>query len=192
MSWKIEQTAVTNGCKFRIKVGAVYLSRQKMLELMASNDEFADWYTQLLVATNYPAAYWEHPPLTKSALNLPAEFVVLDAPSLLNKRSDQQTFADHFDIAANVAVFPSLGKDALLIAPCPVKSKQSYRHLLEFLRTAPVRQIHDLWRTVGEESLAAVATRPFWLSTSGLGVPWLHIRLDSTPKYYQHEPYKTV
>jgi hypothetical protein len=28
-----------------------------------------------------------------------------------------------------------------------------------------------------------------WLSTSGLGVAWLHIRLDSTPKYYQHQPY---
>jgi hypothetical protein len=29
-----------------------------------------------------------------------------------------------------------------------------------------------------------------WLSTSGLGVSWLHMRLDSTPKYYNWQPYK--
>ena len=31
---------------------------------------------------------------------------------------------------------------------------------------------------------------PVWTSTSGLGVYWLHVRLDSRPKYYQHQPFK--
>ena len=31
-----------------------------------------------------------------------------------------------------------------------------------------------------------------WVSTSGLGVYWLHVRLDSYPKYYQHAPYKNA
>lgn len=30
---------------------------------------------------------------------------------------------------------------------------------------------------------------PIWLNTAGAGVPWLHIRLDSRPKYYRYQPY---
>mmetsp|Transcript_9405 Transcript_9405/g.21189 ORF Transcript_9405/g.21189 Transcript_9405/m.21189 type:complete len:541 (+) Transcript_9405:444-2066(+) len=30
------------------------------------------------------------------------------------------------------------------------------------------------------------AADPVWLSTSGMGVPWLHVRLDSSPKYYTY------
>jgi hypothetical protein len=29
-----------------------------------------------------------------------------------------------------------------------------------------------------------------WMSTSGLGVHWVHMRMDSNPKYYSHKPYK--
>jgi hypothetical protein len=31
-----------------------------------------------------------------------------------------------------------------------------------------------------------------WLSTSGLGVLYLHFRIDTVPKYYSHVPYKTI
>ena len=31
--------------------------------------------------------------------------------------------------------------------------------------------------------------KPVWLSTAGLGVGWLHVRLDDRPKYYRHAPY---
>jgi hypothetical protein len=29
-----------------------------------------------------------------------------------------------------------------------------------------------------------------WISTIELGVSWLHVRIDSTPKYYHYTPYK--
>jgi len=29
-----------------------------------------------------------------------------------------------------------------------------------------------------------------WLSTAGMGVSWLHVRLDDRPKYYGHRPYR--
>jgi hypothetical protein len=32
--------------------------------------------------------------------------------------------------------------------------------------------------------------RPLWVSTSGLGVSWLHLRFDRRPKYYTHAPYR--
>ena len=31
--------------------------------------------------------------------------------------------------------------------------------------------------------------RPLWLNTSGAAVAWLHVRLDSSPKYYRHREY---
>lgn len=34
------------------------------------------------------------------------------------------------------------------------------------------------------------SNRAVWFSTSGLGIAWLHFRLDSTPKYYSFAPYK--
>jgi len=29
-----------------------------------------------------------------------------------------------------------------------------------------------------------------WVSTAGLGVYWLHMRVDPKPKYYKHQAYK--
>ena len=31
-----------------------------------------------------------------------------------------------------------------------------------------------------------------WLSTAGMGVYWLHVRVDSRPKYYRYQGYKTL
>jgi hypothetical protein len=31
-----------------------------------------------------------------------------------------------------------------------------------------------------------------WLSTAGMGVPWLHVRLDDRPKDYGHRPYRNL
>ena len=35
-----------------------------------------------------------------------------------------------------------------------------------------------------------VNDKPTWLSTAGMGVAWLHVRLDQRPKYYAHRPYR--
>lgn len=71
----------------------------------------------------------------------------------------------------------------------------TYTHLASFLRGAPSEQVHTLWQRVGmelEARLVAQGARdiPTWTSTSGLGVSWLHVRLDSRPKYYQYRPFK--
>jgi len=44
---------------------------------------------------------------------------------------------------------------------------------------------------LAREALARLSDRPLWISTAGMGVNWLHVRLDSRPKYYRHAPYKT-
>jgi hypothetical protein len=46
-----------------------------------------------------------------------------------------------------------------------------------------------LWRNVGETMQQRITDRPVWLNTAGGGVSWLHVRLDSWPKYYRFRPY---
>jgi hypothetical protein len=55
---------------------------------------------------------------------------------------------------------------------------------------ASVSENHALWRTVGKTLQERIAEQPVWLSTAGGGVSWLHVRLDSRPKYYGYHPYK--
>ena len=69
-----------------------------------------------------------------------------------------------------------------------------YAHLAAFVREAPETQVRAFGAAVGSAMLARMAEvgdKPIWLSTSGLGVAWLHARLYSRPKYYTHGPYKT-
>ncbi|MFE4105063.1 DUF6940 family protein, partial [Almyronema epifaneia] len=62
-------------------------------------------------------------------------------------------------------------------------------------RSAPTQQVHALWATVGRRAsqlLNEQGRQPLWISTSGLGVYWLHVRLDTFPKYYRHLPYQAM
>ena len=36
------------------------------------------------------------------------------------------------------------------------------------------------------------ALRNIWLSTSGDGVPWLHVRVSDVPKRYRHSEYTAL
>ena len=54
-------------------------------------------------------------------------------------------------------------------------------------------QQHAFWRLVGAtiaQTLEQRGERRTWLNTEGSGVPWLHVRIDSSPKYYHHDPYR--
>ncbi|MEL7448175.1 MAG: hypothetical protein AAFN78_03145, partial [Pseudomonadota bacterium] len=65
-------------------------------------------------------------------------------------------------------------------------------HLADFLRTADASQVHAFWQAVGEAVAEKIGDETLWLSTSGLGVYWLHARLDRRPKYYTHTPYRSI
>lgn len=89
-----------------------------------------------------------------------------------------------------------------------------YAHLAAFTRSAPPGQQHEFWMQAGRSiqkewqkrlhgSRASgssgssgwggspAAPAPLWVSTSGLGVSWLHLRLDEAPKYFQHGEYRS-
>ena len=137
----------------------------------------------------YSAFRWETPPVTEGTLSQPFECVVLSSPSLA-RPPDREAFADHFDNSErDIAVFPNLGRDAIMVVPRPVADASAYGHLAAFVRLAPDFQRDELWRSVGEAMAARVGAKPVWLSTAGAGVSWLHVRLDDRPKYYGYAPY---
>jgi len=166
----------------------------EVLHLWQYDAEFRSYFIRLLATVPFPAYFWETPPLTRATVGRAFEFVLIDSPALAGLMAERGAFVEHFTAAgpdALVASFSNLGHDALLIAPCPRASPQAYPHLAAFTREAPLAQQHAFWQAVGRAASERLSRYPLWISTSGLGVSWLHVRLDAAPKYYAYLPYRT-
>jgi len=180
------------------------VSFEQFFEALLQSDLMMDRLKGLLSFEN--GVFFECPPLTSDTLKLtPATFVLIPAADHDNsfKRivSDASVFASHFDSCPDgkdVVSFHNLGRDAVLVSPCPSdRNNKAYGHLGVFARYATIRQFTDLWRLcvinmLEELSIAEAGdgAKKLWLSTHGLGVDWLHIRIDYRPKYYHYMPYK--
>jgi hypothetical protein len=160
---------------------------------LEADASFSQWYTQTIVSCDFAAFFWENPPLTTDTINNATEFVLIESAALARLRADPEPFRPHFanQPDSTVLTFPNLGGDALLVVPTPIVSIESYGHLAAFLRTAPSAQVRSVWAAAARVARENLTSTPRWLSTCGLGVPWLHLRLDTRPKYYQFTPYTT-
>lgn len=187
-----ETREIPSGRHYRVLEDAAPLSFRRFFELLEADHEFADWYSGELGDFHAEAFYWELPPLTSETIDQDAEFVLIEAPMLARFAAEPAPFASHFDRAAgeDVIVFPSLGGDAVMVVPCPRGPDEHYPHLAAFLRLGDRDQVRALWHCTAQEMLRVIGERPVWLSTAGGGVAWLHIRLDSRPKYYSYDPYR--
>ncbi len=117
---------------------------------------------------------------------------MIEAPSLAALHPDPAPFQAQFarQPAAEVVSFPNLGGDALLIVPRPIGPIEAYPHLAAFVRYAPESQVRSLWKRAARAVRENLNATPRWLNSAGQGVSWLHLRLDTRPKYYQFGPYK--
>ncbi|MFN0052736.1 MAG: DUF6940 family protein [Planctomycetales bacterium] len=196
MAWRFrsQKTADGRGLRFTTDVDGAPVSYAQVLRCWGNDAEFRSLFLDCLANAPYAAYRWETPPITAATASRPFEFVILDSPGLARTPSDG-AFAQHFDSAAtkrSVVEFPNLGRDAILVAPCPQGASSAYGHLAAFVREAPVPQQHALWTLVGEAMERRLGISPVWLSTAGAGVPWLHVRLDNQPKYYGHAAYRVA
>ena len=158
-----------------------------------SDPAFVARFADALRDTPFDAFFWESPPVTGATRNEPCEHVVIDAPRLAGVRAEPDAFEAHFVKGEPVATFANLGADAMLVAPAPFGDPASGAHLAAYLRAAPTDRIEALFAAVGRAFDARLEDpEPVWLSTSGLGVRWLHVRLDDRPKYITHRPYREV
>eukprot|EP00955_Chlamydomonas_euryale_P106509 365707-Chlamydomonas_euryale.AAC.41 len=174
---------------------------EEVLKLWQENDAFRTQFTAALTNVGYDAFYWETPAVSKGTLCQPFSMVVLDASGAFNDKGDPQAFAAYIlgsHDEDEVAAFPNLGKDGTMLAPCPPTDQSGkpvtdgYGHLASFLRNGRKRQHHNLWRLLGKEMEMRLRAdpSPVWMSTAGNAVPWLHVRIDSRPKYIKYEKYR--
>ncbi len=179
--------------RYEISRDGVPITYGQVLSLWESDREFRSFFNALLVRSEFEAFRWETPPLTQSTLNNPFEFILLHAFMFIERKTDKIAFQEHFsdeDSGQGIVSFQNLGGDATLIVPVPKTDKDAYGHLAAFVRNAPKAQIDTLWQTVGGIVKSRLNDTVIWLSTAGDGVAWLHIRLDTSPKYYGYAPYR--
>ena len=197
MQWDPQIDTMDSGRirQMRILCDGKAVSYAETIERWQCDGDFRTFFIGLLAEAPYDAFFWETPPITKRTSTRTFEFVLVDSPALARLNPNPAAFAQHFeasDVGVDVAAFSNLGGDALLVAPSPRASFIAYPHLAAFARIAPTAQQHAFWRSVGAKVADSLANRPLWLSTCGQGVAWLHVRMDSRPKYYTFQPYRTM
>jgi len=193
--WSAQTELLESGkvIRYRVFSHGIPLTFGEMIQRWYEDKSFVSFFSRTLAEAPWPAYFWEVPPLHQEGAARPAEFVLVKSPSLARVAPDPDTFRDHFKDANNSIIsFRNLGGDALLVVPVPQKNLEPYSHLAAFVRNAPKRQLQSLWQQLGHCVMENLDKRPLWVSTSGLGVHWLHLRLDSRPKYYQYLPYCSV
>lgn len=195
MRWEIRagpSAAGTTSHEVRHATGTP-LTRAEATRLLASDAAFRTLLVRALADAPQQAFFWECPPTSRTHQDRPFSFVLVDAPSLARTVASPEDFEPRFEArpSDDVLTFPNLGGDATLVVPAPRAEHAHYAHLAAFVRGAPAAQVNALLRALGVAIEKQLSLAPLWVSTAGLGVPWLHLRLDARPKYYRHAPFKT-
>jgi len=167
-----------------------HLSYADWIEEMLISDELIIKFNDILKESKFISFFWEVKSVVLKELDQPFEFVLVESKTLNRISSDDSSFSKYFKDNISVVNFSNLRKDAELIVPTPFSNETQYAHIARFVRTAETSQIIDFWRRVIESYQKKISDKPTWLSTAGLGVHWLHVRIDSRPKYYHHKEYK--
>ena len=192
--WQAERKRLNNGNTelLTISEASKPLSYGRALKLLISEARFRTFLSDAIRQTPFDAFRWETPAITTDSSAQAFQFVLHNAP-YLHVRSDYSAFNEHFQntSATEVISFCNLAGDATLVVPCPDSKQTDFAHFGAFLRNASDQQTNRLWLEIGKAGLAKISKKPLWINTAGDGVAWLHVRLDTRPKYYQHLPYKT-
>ncbi|CAK9071961.1 unnamed protein product [Durusdinium trenchii] len=160
---------------------------------------FQEQLTSILQESPFKAFYWECSPLSSATQERrPFEFVIIEGANLDRASPDTESFSEYLEGFKGQEVaraFTNLGGDSTLVAPAQATaSPEDYKHFGAFIRRAPSAQHHAAWKTLGQEiekRLEQNPQAPFWVSTEGSGVAWLHLRIDPRPKYYHHREYRS-
>jgi hypothetical protein len=194
--WDCTEQSLNGGreCRYVIRRAGLPVSYRDVLQLWQGDEAFRSFFISLLAASCFHAFRWETPPISSVTASRDFEFVLIDCPGL-DQPPDAHSFSKQFESARpneQIVTFPNLGGDAVLVVPCFATRAENYSHLAAFIRGAPSSQIHEMWQAVGSAMSRRLNTKQIWLSTAGMGVSWLHVRLDSRPKYYAFAEYRQV
>ena len=125
---------------------------------------------------------------SKKDLQYKEEF--LEDERLLNKKQDLKTFEEKFKKEKYAVSFSNLSGDTILVVPVPRKGKR-FTNMFYFMNNASEIQKKELWKKVAEQANEFLKTNEkIWISTHGLGVNYLHVRICNNPKYYENSKLK--
>lgn len=161
----------------------------------------------IIASSPYKSLLFETPGTSwMDSTTTPFEFALVNEPALQSfaeKSPNRDAFAEYFDASSTqdetmtVCSFPNLGGDATLISPLPPRDADndaSYSHLAIYVRSAPKNEVAEFWKVAATKYLRALEEKHpqemTWFSTNGMGVAWLHLRVDDRPKYYSYAPFK--
>ena len=105
---------------------------------------------------------------------------------LLPKEQNIFSFKEYIRKSKNkyVISFPNLSGDTLLVVPMPREGK-NYATIKDFVDSAPIIQQKMFWKEVAILSRRQMKKhKNVWVSTHGMGVAYLHVRICNNPKYY--------
>ena len=181
--------------RFEILEDGCRLTCERVLNLWEEDESFRVFFNSILADSEFEAFRWETPAVTQASLNRDFEFVLLESKGL-SRACDDASFAKHFGKSGEIVSFKNLRGDAWLVVPSPLLPNEKsdfskYVHLASFVRNATEKQKDELWVEVARAMKNRLGEAPVWLSTAGMGVAWLHVRLDSFPKYYGYAPYRS-
>lgn len=187
MRWRIEPSGPDT---YAVHADHGPASRRAFFEALATDSSLGRSLTAALRGSRHVAFAWEMPLFSDATAEMDAVFAVIDSPGLVGVAPDPSPFAMQFASDEPIVTFANLGDDAVLVVPSPDAIPEA-AHLAAFVRTAAAEVVDRLWHVVGRAVAERRAARPgpVWVSTAGLGVHWLHVRLDDRPKYYRHRPF---
>jgi hypothetical protein len=146
-----------------------------------SNEEYYTYPKRLETKKRFQ---WNTSVLTKNGNTIFKEKYKIN--NELPKKQNYKAFKEHIQKSTNkyVLSFPNLNGDTILVVPMP-RAGKNYATLKDFVDNAPKIQQKEFWKKVAK--VAEKQMNKFgkvWVSAHGLGVPYLHIRVCSMPKYY--------
>lgn len=190
--WKFNTEIITpeKTIKYFLSENDKVLTCQEVLNLLVSSMEFRSFFNAILSDNKFDGYFFECRPFNKKSINGNFEFVLIRGDVFKKLKPNRSAFSKYFVDYEKVVAFPNLGKNATMVVPTPIAANDVYTHLANFVRQAPENQIDAFWKKVGEACFNDLSEKNIWLSTHGLGIYWLHIRVDTVPKYYHFRAYR--
>jgi len=113
------------------------------------------------------------------------KFVIIKYDYLSYMQLDKETYKEYFKKEFNV--FPNISGDTILISPSPYDDKTDYRSIGPYFRTSTKKTLYKLLECISKNLFEGC-----YLNTHGLGVSYIHIRIDLKPKYYSLDTKKMI
>jgi len=170
----------------------VEITWRKFISLCKANNlSFVIIIKEAILRTKFETIYFNCPPVTKADLDQVFNVAILNAPALRSVTTDVHTFADKFIDQNMVTSFENLNGDCLMVCPVPLEDQpeEIYSSLGPFIRSARIEQQIAFWGLVASDLETVISIRKVWMNTAGTGVSFLHLRLDSRPKYYEYRKF---